>query len=63
MARELRRRTNVCYIVAITGFGDDQRRDDCRAAGFDLFLVKPVDAEVLKSLLTLESDYVVRKPK
>jgi len=63
MANELRRRTNQCYIVAITGYDDDQHRDACRAAGFDLFLVKPVDSAILRSLLTLEGDYVARKPK
>jgi CheY-like chemotaxis protein len=63
MARELRRRTNQCYIVAITGYGDDKHRDDCRAAGIDLLLVKPVKAVILKSLLALEGDYVAWKPR
>jgi CheY-like chemotaxis protein len=60
MACELRRRTNQSYIVAITGYSDERHRDDCRAAGIDLLLVKPVNPVILKSLLTLESDYVAR---
>jgi CheY-like chemotaxis protein len=63
MAQELRRRTNRCYIVAITGYGDKKHRDDCRAAGFDLLLVKPVSPVILESLITLEGDYVTRKPR
>jgi len=47
-----------CFIVAITGHGDDEQRRRCQEAGIDLFLVKPVDPVVLESLLALERDSV-----
>jgi len=50
-------------ILPASGYVDDKHRDDCRAAGIDLLLVKPVNPVILKSLLTLESDCVARKPK
>ena len=40
-----------CYFVAMTGFGnsDDKRRT--RAAGFDAHLTKPVELDILVTLL------------
>jgi CheY-like chemotaxis protein len=34
-------------MVAITGWGQDEDRDQSNAAGFDLHLVKPVDHDEL----------------
>ncbi|MGE0124638.1 MAG: PAS domain S-box protein [Vicinamibacterales bacterium] len=34
-------------LVAITGWGDERAREETRAAGFDLHLVKPVDHDAL----------------
>jgi PAS domain S-box-containing protein len=38
-------------LVALTGWGHDEARRRTREAGFEHHLVKPVDAEVLRSLL------------
>ena len=43
-----------CLIVAIAERVDDARREQCREAGIDLLLVKPVDPEVVETLLLLE---------
>lgn len=65
MAREIRLdpRLQSCFIVAVTGYGDDEQRESCRQAGIDLLLVKPVDAVVLETLLELEGNYVNRPAK
>ncbi|MBK8019052.1 MAG: response regulator [Betaproteobacteria bacterium] len=39
-------------LVAITGWGRPDDRAQSQAAGFDLHLVKPVDLDVIESLLT-----------
>jgi CheY-like chemotaxis protein len=39
------------YLVAITGYGLPEDRARTREAGFDLHLVKPVDAAMLASVL------------
>ena len=58
MARELRldSRFRDCFIVAVTGNTGAQLRDRCAEAGIDLYLVKPVDPNVLASLLDLDDD-------
>lgn len=38
-------------LVAITGYGQEEDRRRSKAAGFDLHLVKPVDAESLMAML------------
>lgn len=38
-------------LIAVTGFGDPAHQDRARQAGFDYYLVKPVDPAVLKHLL------------
>ena len=49
-----------CFLVAITGRTDPDHRSLCEAAGIDLFLIKPVAPAILKTLLTWESEYVLR---
>jgi CheY-like chemotaxis protein len=39
------------FLVAVTGWGQDEDRRNTAAAGFDLHLVKPVDLESLEKLL------------
>jgi DNA-binding response OmpR family regulator len=58
LARQLRLEPRLlgCFIVAITGFGDEEQRRRSYDAGINLFLVKPVDAHVLETLLNLESE-------
>ncbi len=40
-------------LVAVTGYGQDEDRENARAAGFDYHLVKPVDPEHLQAVLEL----------
>jgi CheY-like chemotaxis protein len=56
VARQLRRDfpRKECFIIAVTEFGDDQRRRQYSEAGIDLVLIKPVDPSVLETLLMLE---------
>ena len=60
LARQLRgdARLKECFMIAVTGCGDEAHRQRCREAGIDLVLVKPVDPLILESLLVLESEYV-----
>jgi DNA-binding response OmpR family regulator len=63
LAQQLRGdgRLKDCFMIAVTGRGDEAHRQRCRQAGIDLVLVKPVDPVILESLLTLESEYVARR--
>lgn len=56
LAVQLRKRAGLqdCFLIAVTGFGDEKHRRQCRQAGIDLFLVKPVEAVVMGTLLMLE---------
>jgi PAS domain S-box-containing protein len=53
LARRLRAQpeTADAVLVAVTGYGQQQDREDAFAAGFQHHLVKPVDAETLVRLL------------
>jgi len=44
------RGADLC-LIAVTGYGDAKARELARAAGFDHYLVKPVEPEQLKQLL------------
>jgi CheY-like chemotaxis protein len=57
VARRLRtaRRDTDLRIVAVTGWGDESDRRRSREAGFDLHLVKPMDAADLAPLLNGDS--------
>ena len=39
------------YLIAVTGYGDARAQELAREAGFDHYLVKPVEPEQLKQLL------------
>lgn len=53
VARRLRERSEFdqTYIVAMTGWGQEEDRKKSKDAGFDRHLVKPVDPEELRSVL------------
>lgn len=53
LAADLRRRPDWADapLIAVTGFGGPAHRERARAAGFDHFLVKPVDPLGLQELL------------
>jgi signal transduction histidine kinase len=53
VARHLRRLPHLAQTVllAITGYGQEDAREQCHAAGFDLHLTKPVDPRELSGVL------------
>lgn|SRR5579885_3473544 len=53
-ARQIREQpwSEGVVLVALTGWGREDDRQRSREAGFDAHLVKPVDFEVLKKLLS-----------
>ena len=46
-------------IVAVTGWGQAEDRKQSAEAGFDLHLVKPVEAEQLQAILAGSADGIV----
>jgi CheY-like chemotaxis protein/phosphoglycerate-specific signal transduction histidine kinase len=54
LAQELRRNSELKrpLLIAMTGYGRDADREKSLAAGFDEHLVKPVNIETLRKLLT-----------
>ena len=38
-------------IIAVTGYAQESDREEARKAGFDQYLVKPIDLSFIKSLL------------
>jgi CheY-like chemotaxis protein len=62
VAEQLRKQEGIPHplLVAVTGYGNEQYRQRAREAGFDCFLVKPVDPDVLRKLLATSQ---VRKPR
>ena len=57
VARQLRNQESrpAFRIVAITGWGQEPDRQKAREAGFDVHLVKPVDANELMRILSVRS--------
>jgi CheY-like chemotaxis protein len=53
VARHLRSQPSMSAtsIIALTGYGAERARQSVREAGFDLHLVKPVDADELEAAL------------
>jgi CheY-like chemotaxis protein len=53
LARRLRTdpRVQSMVLVALTGYGRDEDRDEARRAGFDHHMTKPVDIDQLLALL------------
>lgn len=53
VARELRREPTLAdtMIVAVTGWGSDEDKRRSEEAGFDLHLIKPIDAAAVKRVL------------
>ena len=58
VSRRIRTSTNhaTVLLIALTGWGQEQDQKRSRAAGFDHHLVKPVDIEKLRTLLTSECE-------
>ncbi len=53
VARRLREQpdANKLFLIAVTGYGQDQDRERSKLAGFDRHLVKPIDPSALQSML------------
>ena len=53
VARQLRKSAELrnVILVAFTGYGRDEDRQQTREAGFDYHLVKPLDAEALERII------------
>ncbi len=51
VARRMKRRGNEPVLIALTGWGQESDRERTRETGFDHHLLKPVDAETLKTIL------------
>jgi signal transduction histidine kinase/CheY-like chemotaxis protein len=57
VAREVRQKAgNGLLLVAATGYGRDQDRDEAQRAGFDLHVTKPLAADALKALIERARD-------
>jgi PAS domain S-box-containing protein len=54
LARRMREDLGLtrAYLIALTGYGQEEDRRKSRAAGFDAHLVKPVDLDRLRRILT-----------
>jgi CheY-like chemotaxis protein len=54
VARTLRQDPELAptYLIALTGYGQEEDRRRAREAGFDVHLTKPVDFDELQRLLT-----------
>jgi CheY-like chemotaxis protein len=51
LCRKFRAEPGKATMVAVTGYGEPQNRARAKEAGFDHYLLKPVDLETLESLL------------
>jgi CheY-like chemotaxis protein len=62
LARQVRQqpRLDDCFLVAVTGRTDAAHRLLCAEAGIQLFLIKPVEPSILKTLLVWEFEYASR---
>ena len=62
MERRLRRQTrfNHTLLITITGYGDHAHRLLCEKAGFDHFLIKPIELDDLENLLRGKQDRLAR---
>jgi CheY-like chemotaxis protein len=65
VARQIRqqRRFQSLTLIALTGWGQEEDRRRCSAAGFDHHLVKPVDLAVLQRLLAFLEDRSGNQPE
>ena len=56
LARRLRAQpeTEHCLLVAVTGYGQDSDRASAMEAGFDAYLVKPIDTGKLERILAMQ---------
>ena len=55
VARAIRKSPGMerVHLIAMTGFGSDDSKDQARQAGFHLHLTKPVEPEALEQMIAL----------
>lgn len=58
LGEELQKRFPQCKIVAISGYGDAERRDKSHQLGFRFHLLKPVDPQQLAKIVEKECEEV-----
>ncbi|MDR3571811.1 MAG: ATP-binding protein [Candidatus Pacebacteria bacterium] len=51
VAKELRRRGSDAVLIALTGFGQEEDKEDAKKAGFDYHLTKPVGIADIEAIL------------
>jgi DNA-binding response OmpR family regulator len=52
VAKKIREQHEVRpLLVAVTGYGRDQDRDEAQRAGFDRHMTKPLDVNTLRAML------------
>lgn len=51
LARQLKAQAQPLKLVALTGYNDDETRREALEAGFDAFLVKPIQVQELADTL------------
>ena len=53
VARQLRANPALAgtLIIAMSGYGRDEDRAEAKQAGFDEYMVKPIDLEILRARL------------
>jgi PAS domain S-box-containing protein len=64
VGRQIRARESGAWrpvLIALTGYGSAEDREQSRAAGFNAHLVKPVDLEALKQLLAQPLELLRKK--
>jgi CheY-like chemotaxis protein len=49
-----------CFIIALTGDGDEHIRQQCSDAGIDMVFIKPVEPSLIETLLMLECERINR---
>jgi CheY-like chemotaxis protein len=64
LVRQLRRQLSLTgkLLVAVTGYADETHRLLCAEAGFDLFLVKPVEPSAMENLLRRHQQQLAGPP-
>jgi CheY-like chemotaxis protein len=65
LAQHLRRQSRFqdTLLVAVTGYADEAHQLLCEEAGFDHYLIKPVEPSAVQRLLLLQRDRLVMSPE
>lgn len=61
LARAMRDHEPRAYLVALTGFGDDDRRVRSQEAGMDMHIVKPIEPARLELVLARAAQVAAKR--